>query len=282
MAEKKTKFKEAGKTLSLSELQSIAKAKNKDPLTIMSKALEKGMGLGSRVVNAYNTPGGLGTYRYQGTPSSLDPLKGLSIDKNMIYQGATSYTTPSTRSVNAGYSPGSTTFNPIISIKQPKTTSSSAAALGASPYSDMTISKEGADLAGPGPLAQPNVTTWTPGTTPLDTGDGAGAGAGAGDGTEAGDLTTAIEDYINKLFNEIKQPEMPDFESMISDLTSQFTVNDPLQLAQIGRAYGADAIRARRRARKGRSQYRRDGTGMILGALPSLLRNMAISGGITL
>lgn len=283
---KKKRLKDVGSNLSRKELQKLSRATGKNPLSIMSQALNKGITLGSSVVKAYNTPGGLGNYRYQGTPSNLEPLKGLSIGGGNVYGGASSYTTPSTRSVNAGYSPGSVTYNPIISIKQPKTTSSSAAALGASPYSDMKISKEGADLAGPGPLAQPNVTTWTPGTTPPDTGDG-GGGDGGGD-----DTTTTTLDNYDQLLQIIKDlmggdmgastADMPSMEEF-SDITAaaaNAAEMDPLQLSAIGRAYGADAIRARQRNRKARSQYRR-GLG-IMGAVPTQMAKMAIGGGVTL
>jgi hypothetical protein len=111
---KKQSFKDVGRVLTRSEVSSLAKAKKTDPLTIMSKALEKGIGLGSKVVDAYNTPGGLGNYRYQGTPSNITPLKDLSIGKGNVYYGSTTSTTPSTRGRNTGYTPGSTTYSPIV------------------------------------------------------------------------------------------------------------------------------------------------------------------------
>lgn len=111
---KKTSFKSAGNVLSQSEVKSIAKAKGITPTQVISKAIDKGIGIGSKVVTNYNTPGGLGNYVYSGTPSNLKPLKNLSIPKGTAYYGSSTTSTPSTRNVNSGYSPGSTTYNPIV------------------------------------------------------------------------------------------------------------------------------------------------------------------------
>jgi hypothetical protein len=124
MAKKNKKSKmtigQAGKNVTLSELMKISRSTGQDPLTVMSKALDKGVGLGRKVVNAYNTPGGLGSYVYQGTPDNLKPLKGLTLGKRQVYQGASSYSTPATRTSQAGYSPGSTTYNPIVGLRKTK------------------------------------------------------------------------------------------------------------------------------------------------------------------
>ena len=107
-------FKQAGRVLSQSEVKSIAKAKGITPTQVISRAIDKGVGVGSKVVQNYNTPGGLGTYRYDGTPANLNPLKDLSIPKGTAYYGASTTSTPATRNVNSGYSPGSVTYNPIV------------------------------------------------------------------------------------------------------------------------------------------------------------------------
>ena len=107
-------FKQAGPVLSQREVKSIAQAKGITPTRVISNAIDKGVGVGSKVVKNYNTPGGLGTYRYDGTPTNLNPLKGLSIPKGTAYFGASTTSTPSTRNVNSGYSPGSVTYNPIV------------------------------------------------------------------------------------------------------------------------------------------------------------------------
>jgi hypothetical protein len=69
------------------------------------------------------------------------------------------------------------------------------------------------------------------------------------------------------------------FNTQFDQLSSQFDQMDPLQLAQLGRAYGADAIRARQNIRKTRQDYRR---GMPAMALGQALANMGIGGGLTL
>ena len=111
---KATNFKQAGPVLSQKEVKSIAKARGITPTKVISKAIDKGIGVGSKVVQNYNTPGGLGTYRYDGTPANLNPLKDLSIPKGTAYYGASTTSTPATRNVNSGYSPGSVTYNPIV------------------------------------------------------------------------------------------------------------------------------------------------------------------------
>lgn len=96
-------FKQAGPVLSQSEVKSIAKAKGITPTQVISKAIDKGIGVGSKVVKNYNTPGGLGTYTYSGTPTNLKPLQNLSIPKGTAYYGSSTTSTPA-----------STTYNPIV------------------------------------------------------------------------------------------------------------------------------------------------------------------------
>ena len=107
-------FKQVGKVLSQSEVKSIAKAKGITPTQVISKAIDTGIGVGSKVVKNYNTPGGLGNYVYSGTPSNLKPLQNLSIPKGTAYYGSSTTSTPATRNVNSGYSPGTTTSTPIV------------------------------------------------------------------------------------------------------------------------------------------------------------------------
>jgi hypothetical protein len=117
---KKTSVKQAissvGSNLSIGELNKAVKSTGKDPLTIMSQGLKQGVSLGQKVVNAYNT-GNLPNYRYQGTPDNLAGLKGLQLGKGQVYQGSSSTITPSSRTPNAGYTPGKATYNPIVSVK---------------------------------------------------------------------------------------------------------------------------------------------------------------------
>lgn len=82
-----------------------------------------------------------------------------------------------------------------------------------------------------------------------------------------------------------EQPEMDMsaltdmFNTQFDELTSQFETMKPLQLAQLGRAYGGDAIRAAQRMRKTRRDYRR---GLPAQSLGQAFTNLAIGGGMTL
>jgi len=244
---KKESFKSVGRALSISEVRSLAKAKKTDPLTIMSKALEKGIGLGSKVVDAYNTPGGLGNYRYQGTPSNITPLKGLSIGKGNLYYGSAESTTTSRTGRET------TTYNPIVAPR--------SLGRGAAP---------------------------AVGDTAADTAAAAGDGttAAAGDGTMDGDQYD-FQSMLDAL-TAMQQPQfdmgaLTDmFNTQFEQLSSQFDTMNPLQLAQLGKAYGSDAIRARQRMRKTRQDYRRGLPAMALGQSLANLASMGIGGGVTL
>jgi len=121
---KKKNLSDVGRILSISELQEISKGK--DPLRIMSQAIEQGIGIGSRLVNAYNSPGGLQSqgfnWRYGGTPENLNPMKGLSIEKGNAYYGSSS----SYETANG------TTYNPIVAPRN-----AGGAGRASSPYDGM-------------------------------------------------------------------------------------------------------------------------------------------------
>lgn len=114
--------------------------------------------------------------------------------------------------------------------------------------------------------------------------------AAAGDGTVAGDGTTAGGDAFDfqSMLDALTAMQQPAFDmtgledmfqTQFDQLSSQFDQMNPLRLAQLGRAYGADAIRARQNIRKTRQDYRRGIPSMALG---QALANMAIGGGVTL
>jgi hypothetical protein len=132
------------------------------------------------------------------------------------------------------------------------------------PYDGMEIKPF--DPNGPGPLAS-----------------GAGAGTGAGEGTGTGDqfdyqsLLDAIAGIQQPEFDMSALTDM--FNAQFDELSSQFDSMKPLQLAQLGRNYGGDAIRARQRMRKTTRDYRRGLPAMALG---QSLANLAIGGGLTL
>jgi hypothetical protein len=136
----------------------------------------------------------------------------------------------------------------------------------AGPYDGMQIGPP--DLSGPGPLANPNTQTWLGYQDPT-----------GGDGTTGGGGTTGDGDGFDfqSILDAIAGIQQPQFEQ----LSSQFDMMDPLQLAQLGQAYGGDAIRARQRARKTRGDYRR-GLPSMLGSVAPILASMGIGGGLTL
>lgn len=96
-------LREVGANLSNNEALKIAEATGKSVAQVMSKAQDKGIGLGSRLIANYNA-----NQPYAGLtgPDNLKPLAGLSIPKGTSYLGSSSTT--------AG---GKTSYTPIV---QPK------------------------------------------------------------------------------------------------------------------------------------------------------------------
>jgi hypothetical protein len=92
-----------------------------------------------------------------------------------------------------------------------------------------------------------------------------------------GDMMGMMPDY-GAMFGDL-QSQMA---GMFEDLSSQFDVNDPIQLAALGQAYGGDLIRARQRQRKTRADYLRNQmNNMALGG-GSAIAPLMIGGGLTL
>lgn len=125
----------AGAVLSKKEAKSIAQDTGKTVAQVFAKAIDKGVGIGSGAVNAYNNgelgPNSSNTFSFgdltvapgfnQATAQAIQalaPLQNLQMAKGTAYYGASQYETPatSTRTRNGGYSstPGSTTYNPIV------------------------------------------------------------------------------------------------------------------------------------------------------------------------
>ncbi len=115
-------------------------------------------------------------------------------------------------------------------------------------------------------------TTAAGGTTAA--GDGA---ATTGDAFDFQSMLDALTAMQQPAFDMSGLEDM--FQTQFDQLSSQFDQMNPLQLAQLGRAYGADAIRARQNIRKTRQDYRRGIPSMALG---QALANMAIGGGLTI
>ena len=110
----------------------------------------------------------------------------------------------------------------------------------------------------------------------------------AGGGTTGGDMTGGDAFDFQSILDALAGLEQPEFDmsaledmfnTKFDELSSQFETMKPLQLAQLGRAYGGDAIRAAQRMRKTRRDYRR---GLPAQALGQAFTNLAIGGGMTL
>ena len=104
-----------------------------------------------------------------------------------------------------------------------------------------------------------------------------GPGAGANDQFDYQSLLDAIAGIQQPEFDMSTLTDM--FNAQFDELSSKFDSMKPLQLPQIGRNYGGDAIRARQRMRKTTRDYRRGLPAMALG---QSLANLAIGGGLTL
>lgn len=106
----------AGRVVSSSEAQRIARSTGKSVAQVMAKANQLGAGLGSGLVNQFNS-GRLGPNNAISGSSVSDALRGLQglqMNKGTAYYGYSTTNTPATRSVNGGYASGSSTINPIV------------------------------------------------------------------------------------------------------------------------------------------------------------------------
>ena len=138
-------------------------------------------------------------------------------------------------------------------------TGSTSGTGGAGPYNAGNMPLTGTNDVGP--LA--------PGTT--------GGSTTGGDQLDYQSILDAIAGIQQPEFDMSALTDM--FNSQFDQLSSQFDQLDPLRLAQLGRAYGGDAIRARQNIRKTRQDYRRGLPSMALG---QTLANLSIGGGLTL
>ena len=134
------------------------------------------------------------------------------------------------------------------------------------------------------------------GNMPLNTGTndvgplapGTTGGNTTGGNTTGGDMIGGDQLDYQSILDAIAGIQQPQFDmSALTDmfntqfdqLRSEFATRDPIQLAQLGRAYGGDAIRARQRNRRSSRDYRR---GMANSAFSPAAANLAIGGGLTL
>jgi len=198
--------------------------------------------------------------------------------------GSAGYTAPRNPQSGAPYG-GSTSATPTQLVPggmmirpggnlavRPQTTTAVSDSSGFSPYSGMTIGAF--DPTGAGPLASPNTSTWSSNqTTGGDTTTG-------GDAFDYQSILDAIAGIQQPEFDMSALTDM--FNTQFQQLSSQFDQTNPIQLAQLGKAYGGDAIRARQRMRKTSRDYRRGLPAMALGQSLASLAGMGIGGGVTL
>lgn len=118
----------AGPVLSRSEARVLARETNKSVEQVMSRALDRGMSLGSALVNTYNRSGA-GQNPYGTPPENLTGLAGLRLERGQVYSGSSPVTVNGTSSqapivvarqtVSPGYNPqsGGSTTSLIPGIK---------------------------------------------------------------------------------------------------------------------------------------------------------------------
>ena len=106
--------KNVGKVLTQKEAAKVSNQTGKSVQQVMAKAVNTGVGLGSKVVNNYTPAPGQTPAVYK----ALAPLANLQMNKGTVYSGYSTTQTPSTqtRALGGGvnYTPGSTTYNPIV------------------------------------------------------------------------------------------------------------------------------------------------------------------------
>ena len=140
-----------------------------------------------------------------------------------------------------------------------------------------------------GPLAPGKLPPGTGGTGGTDGTGGTGGTDGplnyqsildaiAGIKTSQFDMS-ALTDMFNTQFEQLRSEYASSAPTQQAQLGTENALRNPIQLSQIGRAYGGDAIRARQRNRKTARDYRRSSLG-IASANPTPTYNF--SGGLTL
>ena len=137
-------------------------------------------------------------------------------------------------------------------------------------------STSGTGGAGPYNAGNMPMNTGTNDVGPLAPGTTGGSTTG-GDQLDYQSILDAIAGIQQPEFDMSALTDM--FNTQFDQLRSEFATRDPIQLAQLGRAYGGDAIRARQRNRRSSRDYRR---GMANSAFSPAAANLAIGGGLTL
>jgi hypothetical protein len=235
----------AGNTLSQKELQRISRVTGKSQDQVLEKAVQKGLSIGSKVVNQYTA-------------------------ENSLLPEAARFVTQKGQEIN--YDPFS--GNPILQ----KINNSPKLDKG----SKLFISSKGSTSTvlprGPVTGTQPNRNTRPVSNEPAMP-TGSPTGTAAPNMTPAGQGQMNVQDFLDQLMTSMEEPAMaamPTLESF-EDVSSEFDINDPLQFAALGQSYLTDAIRAARRRAQTRRDYMRN---MMMMSMMQGMSPLSIGGGL--
>ena len=239
-------LKAAGQTLSQKELQKIANKTGLSQDKVLEKAVQKGLSIGSKVVNQYASdtkflPGPV-TVMVKGREVTFDPFK----DNPILGQ--------------------------IANAKKNKLDKGTKLFIG-SEGSTATVLPRGVETRKP---ADRPVRT-----TPVIPQMTMEASAPAQVMNQVAPAEMGLDNFMEQLLGATEEPiqmaEMPALESF-EDVSSEFDINDPLQFASLGQSYLTDAIRAARRRTQSRRDYMRNMM-MMAGIMPDM-NQLAIGGGL--
>lgn len=234
-------LKAAGNTLSAGELQRLQKITGQSQDKILEKAVQKGLSIGSKVINQYqsdttfpkvsfDSPKG-GTIVFD--PLSKNPILRQIRDAGKVDKGS---------KVFIGSKGSTATVLPRNSTPS-----------GSNPRDKRTPQAEA-------PVTLPEALPITE-MMPLQ--------------QEAFNF----DDFLNQLAGPMDEPAMPSMPQLESfeDISSDFDINDPLQFASLGQSYLTDAIRAARRRAQTRRDYMRN---MMMMSMMQGMNPLSIGGGL--
>ena len=234
-------LKAAGNTLSAGELQRLQKITGQSQDKILEKAVQKGLSIGSKVINQYqsdttfpkvsfDSPKG-GTIVFD--PLSNNPILRQIRDAGKVDKGS---------KVFIGSKGSTATVLPRNSTPS-----------GSNPRTTRPVQAEA-------PVTLPETLPITQ-MMPMQ------------------QETFNFDDFLNQLATpteQLAEPSFPGLESF-EDVSSEFDINDPLQFASLGQSYLTEAIRAAR----GRAQTRRDYMrNMMMMSMMQGMNPLSIGGGV--
>jgi hypothetical protein len=237
--------KDAGAVVTKKEATAIAQSTGKSVAQVMAKAQDQGASLGSALVNQFNK-GNLGpntsslrtpipgfttaVNQTQGTTRALQqlqPLEGLKMNSGTAYAGYSTTKTPAYSSNNpysgSTYTPGSTTYNPIVVPR------------------NMVGGGGGAGGSGGGGAAGAGGGGNGGGGSGGSGGNGGNGGGGGGGGNGNGNGGRGTQGYINKQFDAYKDWAQTTINTLTSGqdiLQQQLTELDARNAANIAAITG--------------------------------------------